>query len=88
MKLIKYKEFIDGELARVIVVSKESFIHRLSIELHKPYITFVELDVFNGTLEVIMEIEGEHGSYTRTLTCEAILTDIQDDVINLINKKL
>ena len=87
MRLIKYNEFINGELARVIVVSKESFIQRMGIELEQPYITFVELDVFNGTLQIIMDSE-EDNSVCRTLVCESILTDIQDDVINLINKKL
>jgi len=87
MRLIKYNEFMDGELARVIVVSKESFIQRMSIELEQPYITFVELDTLNGTLQIIMNCEEEDG-VSRTLTCESILTDIQDDVINLINKKL
>ena len=85
--MIKYNEFIDGELARVIVVSKKSFINQMTIEIQSPYITFIELDVFNGTLQIVMDSE-EDNSVSRTLICEAILTDIQDDVINLINKWL
>ncbi len=85
--MIKYNEFIDGELARVIVVSKEAFIQRMSIELEQPYITFVELDVLNGTLQIVMNCEEEDG-VSRTLVCEAITTDIENEVINLINKKL
>ena len=85
MRLIKYNEFMDGELARVIVVSKESFIQRMSIELEQPYITFVELDTLNGTLQIIMD---DSDNVSRSIICESILTDIQDDVINLINKKL
>ena len=85
MRLIKYNEFIDGELARVIVVTKQRFVIQMAVELESPYITFVELDTLNGTLQIIMD---DSDNVSRSIICESILTDIENDVINLINKNL
>lgn len=85
MRLIKYNELIDGELARVIVVTKQRFVNQMTVELESPYITFVELDVLNGTLQIIMD---DSDNVSRSIICESILTDIEDEVINLINKNL
>ena len=85
MRLIKYNEFIDGELARVIVVTKQRFVIQMTVELESPYITFVELDTLNGTLQIIMD---DSDNVSRSIICESILTDIENDVINLINKNL
>jgi hypothetical protein len=83
--MIKYNEFIDGELARVIVVTKQRFVNQMTIELESPYITFVELDVLNGTLQIIMDSD-EDNNVSRSLICESITTEIEDKIINLINK--